>query len=141
MWKRLPIQIVQPAQALGPAQLRRFREKERYGLAHMHPLPLCVKITLQIFSSMLSRLYTTKAPTFIRLNSHHQLAYIVQHEHMHSSAILKLAHFVIHACACMHRHTQAHTHGACSGSPHDALRSSSKHITPSDGSMILRPVL
>ena len=141
MWKGLRIQIVQPAHALGPAQLRHLREKEQYGLAHMHPLPLCVKITLQIFSSMLGKLCNMMATTFICLNSHHQLTYIVQHKHMHPSAILKLA-----TSACTRSHTRTdtrkHIHMVCAQArPLDALHSSSKRIIPSDGSVILRPVL
>ena len=42
--KGLRIQIVQPAQALDPAQLRHIKEWNGPRLAHMLPLPLCVQI-------------------------------------------------------------------------------------------------
>ena len=42
VWKGLHIQIVQPAQALDPAQLQRFKEMERSRVSTHAPTFLCV---------------------------------------------------------------------------------------------------
>ena len=78
-----------------------LRNRNGHGLAHMHPLPLCKQIRLQLLSSMLGRLHIVH----IHLCSFSPNTFLVHHKHMQSSAILKLAHFGTHTYACMHART------------------------------------
>ena len=91
---------------------RALRKRNGRGLAHMHPLLLRVQVILQLLSStILGRLRTMKAN--IHLYSLSPNTFLVQHKHMHSSAILKLWHTLWHTHVRMHARMPASTYTWC----------------------------
>ena len=97
------LQIVQPAQARDPAQLQRFNG---HGLAHMHPLPLCIQNILQLLSSILGRLRTMKATIFICIASQQILSWFIINicNLQPSSNLPTSAHTCTHACMDARKH-------------------------------------
>ena len=104
-----------------------LRKRNGRGLAHMHPLPLCIQIILQLLSSIyISRLRNMKATIFICIASQQILSWFIINicNLRPSSNLPTSAHTCTHACMDARKHIHmvlAHVR------PHNALHLSNMY--------------